>query len=723
MSVLAKVLGTWQRPADAVAWASLALAVMFLLRAAAPRRGDDDDLPRNQFLSAAALAAAFLSLGYVAWYLRGGPRIVDATMYYLQGRALSHGHFGWTVPDVSASFRGRFLLFSAPDQLFGIFPPGYPLLLAVGFLVGAPLVIGPALAAAIVVATYALGREIAADFDPAMQERAGRLAAMLSMLCAALRYHTADTMAHAPCALAIAIALAAALRARRRPEQATKLFAVAGLAAGYVACTRMVSALPIGALLLALAARMPAVHGPSRTRTRTRPRARALVTVVAGAVPGLALLALYDRAATGDALHAAQRAYYATSDGPPGCFRYGFGAGTGCLLEHGDFVKARMPDGYGALAALGVTFRRLRSHLTDVANFEPLALLVLWPLASCFGPRSRAARPWSAPVLALALVLAQIAAYAPFYFDGNYPGGGARFFADVLPVEHAIVAVAALSLAPSIEPLRRARFLLGLACAGFAVHASHDHLLLADREGGRPMFEPDRLREANVTSGLVFFETDHGFNLAHDPAEPGQPRREPGKDGIIAARLRNDDHDKLLYLRLGAPPASLYHLGANGPEISRFATSGSLGDAAWRFEAESDWPPLSQTGGWADPIWASDTCASYGRALAVVAAPGSPAARVRIELPVPQPGAWLVRPRAFRRKGATGEGTLILEDAQGKRLAEWAFPPPVRPDDPADLMCRELAEREAHLLPPAAFLVLEARNGEIALDRTALTRR
>jgi hypothetical protein len=48
-------------------------------------------------------------------------------------------------------------------------------------------------------------------------------------------------------------------------------------------------------------------------------------------------LAIAERAVTGSWLGAAQSAYYATSDGPPGCFRWGFGRGTGCLFEHGEF--------------------------------------------------------------------------------------------------------------------------------------------------------------------------------------------------------------------------------------------------------------------------------------------------------------------------------------------------------------------------------------------------
>src|SRR5262249_3492952 len=157
-----------------------------------------------------------------------------------------------------------------------------------------------------------------------------RLAAALSVACAALRYHTADTMAHGAAALAVTIALAAALAARRRND--VRLFALAGLAAGYGARPRPVSALPIGALVCALA------WGDAR-------RARALGASAAAAVPGVLFLLAANRAATGSAFTWPQLLYYATSDGPPGCFRYGFGASVGCVFEHKDFVASRLPHG------------------------------------------------------------------------------------------------------------------------------------------------------------------------------------------------------------------------------------------------------------------------------------------------------------------------------------------------------------------------------------------
>ena len=281
-------------------------------------------LPRSDARSRAAL----LSLGYVAFYLRDGPRIVDATSYFLQARALSEGHLAWHIPEPTASFRGRFLFFHDGAALRDL-PPGYPLLLSLGFSVGAPLVVGPGLAAAIVIATWMLARELAreASLDAHVEELVARVAAGLSVACAALRYHTADTMAHGACALAFTLAILAALRSRR--ERLPWFFLLGGARARF----RRGDPFRVGARArLGLGLARPQRKGEEDGARRVRDSAPSRVSSSCSHPQSVA---------TGHALRAVQSAYYAASDGPPGCFRYGFGAGIGCLVEHGDFVRAR----------------------------------------------------------------------------------------------------------------------------------------------------------------------------------------------------------------------------------------------------------------------------------------------------------------------------------------------------------------------------------------------
>ncbi|MBM4362527.1 MAG: hypothetical protein FJ104_07585, partial [Deltaproteobacteria bacterium] len=190
-------LGTLGVPGDAAGWLTLGLAVVLLLVARPLPWVSSSRL----LVAALAVLAAALSAVYVEHYLRGGPRIVDATTYFLQARALSAGDVTIDVPAPTGSFRGRFLLAGDDGaRIAGIFPPGYPAVLALGFLVGHPLAVGPLLAALLVAATAALAYRLHGGAE-------ARLAAGLSAVCVALRYHTADTMSHGLGALLFTLVL------------------------------------------------------------------------------------------------------------------------------------------------------------------------------------------------------------------------------------------------------------------------------------------------------------------------------------------------------------------------------------------------------------------------------------------------------------------------------------------------------------------------------------
>ncbi|HSO35368.1 MAG TPA: hypothetical protein VLT33_22720 [Labilithrix sp.] len=716
---LRDLVGPWGRPPDDAAKVAIALAAVATLLVLTGRGRSvlgmgEHAVPRRVFLWIAAFSAALLSILYIAIYLRGGPRIIDATTYFMQGRALSHGDLSWPVEGPSGSFRGRFLLYrESGDQgvMGGIFPPGYPLLLAIAFRIGAPMVVGPALAAAIVIATYKLARTLAVDALPSAKELVepvARAAALVSVVCVALRYHTADTMAHGATALGIAVALDAGLKRRAL---------LAGLAIGAVAATRPVSAVAVGLVVAWVLARRPTPSPrPSRTKKTATTTTELLGRLVIGTLPGVLLLVVAQHSVTGAWLTSSQKMYYALSDGPPGCFRWGLGRGIGCLHEHGDFVAARLASGYGLLAALGTTVRRLRMHLLDVANLEPLALLVLVPLARARG----AVRRSPAVVAALLVVLLHVLAYAGFYFDGNYPGGGARFFADVLPIEHALLALAVARLAGSARYLRAAFALVAVVLVGFAVHGVFGHIQLAEREGGKPMYEPDLLARANIVAGLVFVDTDHGFALGHDPSARS-------KNGIVVARLHNDDRDRMLFDRLEHPPTYLYKfdipaaVAGQGPPVAVASVvpwaPPALNEPA-RYEAEAEWPALSQRGGYAVPV-SGEACVSGARALALVPSPLEGRASVTFDVPVPQAGRYAVALRVVQgtrvpfvasRTAKLPRGAVTI----GKERWEWV--------DIDGAACADLSTKDMKLKPPFVTVTFEAEEGVVTLDRVSLKR-
>ena len=577
-------------PPDGVAWAALGAAVLLPALYLVSRRAPAQALKPKLLLPMLAFGAALLSAGYVAFYLRGGPRIIDATSYYLQARGMAAGYFAFPVPAPLGSFEGRFLLPGRAGSLSVIFPPGYAALLAVGFLVHAPLLVGPLLAALIVLVTFGLARELSDRDDVAY------LAAGLSVVCAALRYHTADTMSHGLCAFLLCSATLAALRRKRWHAL------LSGLAIGWLIATRPVSG-GVGLLL--------SLYLLERD-------ARRWAWFALGLLPGIALLLSYQHAATGSYWSSTQLAYYGLADGPPGCFRYGFGRGIGCFHEHGQYVRARLAGGYGLREAARVTLRRLSVHCIDIANAAPLSGLCL-----CGAWQARHdARVRAIFVACLGLMLA----YAPFYFDGSYPGGGARLFADLLPLEHVLLALA-------LVRFDWQRLALPVSLLGFALHASFAHRALADREGGRPMFERQTLTRAGVDHGLVFVDTDHGFNLGHAPGLVDATQH------VIVARYAQDAHDFLLWNELGRPPSYRYSYAASGEAAGRSALIPYVPVASRRFEAEAEWPPLwvQPQQGWLEPDFFP--CASGGRGLRLHPTGPSPEMAFDLSVPLPEPDA------------------------------------------------------------------------------------
>jgi hypothetical protein len=702
-------LDVWSLPLETPAKVALAAGLMLLLFALVPggprflaraswveATGVADGARRRRFLATTAAVAAFLSLGYIAYYLRAGPRAADAAVYWLQGRLLSRGRLSWEPPGGIASFAAHGLAVRSPARLAPYVAPGFSSVLALGFAVGAPMVIGPVLAAGLVVATWFLGREMAttAGLRDDRVESVGRLASGLSVTCAALRYHTAEPLPHALAGGLVACALALALRASR--GGGPRMFGLCGLALGGVALVHPLSsiAVAIAALILATAARSARVSSSSRL-LRTG-------AVVAGAMPGLALLAI----------------------------AHHLGAG----LSLGDSVAAPATASPALALALSPPpavpppehaawlmrwLYALRAHLADVANFEPLPLVVVFALVGKF--RAKGAR------CAAAVVAGHAVACALARQTGVGMGAGAAGLAAVLPVDHALVALALARLFPR-NIGRAAIAAMGFGAVGFALHAARGHEALAASDVGRPRFEPDLLRERGVTAGILFFDDDVGYELASDP-------RTDAIHALVAARFRGDDHDRLLYDALSRPAIHRYDpTPKTGPTLTPWTPPGEGGDL-WRFEAESEWPPASVVGGEANDLPPPGSCASGamggsgGRVLELTPrrrVGGDVWAEATIELPSPRTAGgiekrtWQLAPRVFEN-GSGGEGSIdirpALEAHTGAPLAHWTWV-----DHATQPTCLELPQQPLELSPllPRVWLVLTARHAPVALDRTVV---
>lgn len=675
MPQLSTPFGTFGAPPDVVAWVALALGIaataIGLRRTLLTRlEGIGQNTPQVLVAALGVLAMA-LSAGYVAYYLRGGPRIIDATSYWLESRSFAAGAFDFGVPASEASFSGRFLLATAPLRAAVIFPPGYPAALAVFQALGVPLWLAPLLGAAIVALTYGCARRLF-PADP----RVAFWAAVLSVLSAAMRYHTADTMSHGFCATLWLGAAYCALRAWSAPRRGTARLwlAASGGCVGWLLATRPFTAVAAALSLWLLRGAWSAV---SRERREDSPPTPGWVLWLAvGALPGAALWLWHQSATSGSLFGSSQLAYYALADGPPGCFGYGPGP-RGCLYEHGDFVHSQLPNGFGLWQMLGTTARRLKAHLIDAGNLELFALAV--PYVVWRERRSAVTR-----FLAGALLL-QVAVYAPFYFDGNYPAGGARFFVDALPFEQ-------LLLAAGIANWRLRGWVPCALLLGFALHSAYDHRSLRDREGGGPMFPSEAEIRARLgpggdtgTAQVIFVDTDHGFNLGFDPSAFKEWSRGRKQQRFVARRTY-DSREALLLKTLDAQ-GWVYDFSPHGNVPATWSgwfpppQTQALPSGRVRLESEFDWPPREVAGGWVHPEWPPGRCVSLRRGLrfrvasthpTAVSLAGEPATRAAVELVAGSGGAYRLITQWARMEGSA-PGNVLLQVGEASEQQALAF--------------------------------------------------
>ncbi|HMA28684.1 MAG TPA: glycosyltransferase family 39 protein, partial [Thermoanaerobaculia bacterium] len=109
------------------------------------------------FAAGLAILAASLSAFLGQRVFEGAPHVADGISYAFQGKIFAAGRPWLDPPAVPDAFKAQNILLNA-TRWCGIYPPGFPLLLAAGWLLGVPSLVNPILLGLAVVGVFRLGK-------------------------------------------------------------------------------------------------------------------------------------------------------------------------------------------------------------------------------------------------------------------------------------------------------------------------------------------------------------------------------------------------------------------------------------------------------------------------------------------------------------------------------------------------------------------------------------
>jgi hypothetical protein len=191
------------------------------------------DLPLALSLAAATAVVAAVIADSL---LERMPHVQDSVAYLFQAKVFAMGRLWADLPPLPEFFEHEFVVMR-DGRWFGKYPPGFPALLSLGVLIGAPWLVSPLLAGVASLATYRVGAG-------ASGRPVGLLAALLLLFSPFFLFLSGEFMAHtAGLAFAMLFALGY-LHADRGSRSAALL---AGLALGLGALIRPWTALMLAA--------------------------------------------------------------------------------------------------------------------------------------------------------------------------------------------------------------------------------------------------------------------------------------------------------------------------------------------------------------------------------------------------------------------------------------------------------------------------------------------
>jgi 4-amino-4-deoxy-L-arabinose transferase-like glycosyltransferase len=451
------------------------------------RAGPARLLRSRPFQAAVLCLAVFGMSAAVAWgVFEAMPHLEDEQANYFQARVFAGGEIAAPAPPSKDAF---FIPFTIVRNgiWFGKYTPGYPLVLALGVLLGAPWVVGALASALALAGVFLLGRDLfGAD--------AGLLAAALGAVSPAFVILSGSLLPHPVTMAALVFFAWAFLRARRPGEARAAGFSLlAGLALGLAVLARPWTAFGIALPFIGIAL-FDLVRGFRRAL-------RAYLLLGAACAALCALLPLFNYAVTGSPFTNTYTLWWPYDT-------IGFGPGVG-RLEGGHTLGLALLNARLDLAAFQTALTGWPSPLGFPLVILPLIFGLL------LAPRSRSdLLLLLPPVLLIAVHLAYWARAGEFY--------GGRYYSEGMPFLWLLAARGLLKFSSGKWRLRLVRAALPLFLVWSILFQIEPRLLQ-----GRGLYaitreNPAEIAAEDLHNALVFvhirYWTDYAaFSWLNDP--------------------------------------------------------------------------------------------------------------------------------------------------------------------------------------------------------------
>jgi len=280
-------------------------------------------IPSARFVWGLAVLSAAVTLAFSHFMLAGKPTLIDAMVQMLQARFVAAGHLGGPADRFTEFWQLQNSLIT-PTGWVSQYPPGHVFLLALGFLLHVPVLVGPVLVGVTVLFTALSAQRLLRD-DPAV----ARLGAIMLALSPFFIGLAGAYMNHVAAAAAASVAVYCALRSE--DDERFRWPLLTGAALGLAFSVRPLAAIVAGMTVMAI---WIVVRGARRTEMTGW--VRLCIGAAIGAVPFLVAVGAYNNHFFG------------------GPFRFGYVAAQGPLVGLG-FHNDPFGHFYGPAEALAYT--------------------------------------------------------------------------------------------------------------------------------------------------------------------------------------------------------------------------------------------------------------------------------------------------------------------------------------------------------------------------------